>query len=111
MSGAGTPWIPRGDGEEEDPHREASALGLEEMTPSAFRKWLRVSLRQPESAQVQAALVMVRAASQPEEGDSASSSPPPLPPQVVAMKATYPKMFEEAEGVEVNPPVRHPIRL
>ena len=49
LSGAGTPWIPRGDGEEEDPHWEASVLGLEEMTPSAFRKWLRVSLRQPES--------------------------------------------------------------
>ena len=111
LSGAGTPWIPRGDDEEEDPHREATALGLEEMTPSAFRKWLRVSSRQPESAQVQAALVMVRAVSQPEDGDSASSSPPPLPPQVVAMKATYPKVFEEAEGVEVNPPVRHPIRL
>ena len=27
------------------------------------------------------------------------------------MKATYPKVFKEAEGVEVNPPVRHPIRL
>ena len=80
LSGAGTPWIPRGDGEEEDPHREASTLGLEEMTPSAFRKWLQVSSRQPESAQVQAALVMVRTVSQPEEGDSASSSPPPLPP-------------------------------
>ena len=60
---------------------------------------------------MQVALVMVRAMSQPEEGDSAPSLPLPLPLQVVAMKATYPKVFEEAEGVEANPPVRHPIRL
>ena len=111
LGGAGPPWIPRGDGEEEEHHKEPRAFGLEEMTPSAFRKWLRISSRQPESAQVQAALMMVRAVSRPEEGDSPSSSPSPLPPQVVAMKATYPKVFEEAEGVEANPPVRHPIRL
>ena len=37
--------------------------------------------------------------------------PPPLHPQVAALMADYPRVFEEAAGVEVNPPIKHEIRL
>ena len=56
-------------------------------------------------------LIMVRAVSTPGSGGDSASSPPPLPPEVSALMAKFPKVFEEAEGVEKNPPVRHLIRL
>ena len=87
----------------------AQATGIEEITPSAFRKWLRVSLRQPSSASVSAALIIVRAVAPPDPAATPASDP--LPPRVSALMADFPKVFEEAEGVEKDPPVRHPIRL
>ena len=111
LGGAGPPWVPRGDQEGEAMVKEPGLACAEEMTPSAFRKWLRVSLRQPPAQQQQPVLVMVRAVSAPGSGGDSPSSPPPLPPEVSALMAKFPKVFEEAEGVEGNPPVRHLIRL
>ena len=54
-------------------------------------------------------LIMVRAVAPPEPAAAAASEP--LPPRVSALMADFPKVFEEAEGVEKDPPVRHPIRL
>ena len=109
VGGEGPPWVPKGDRGMGEEDAVAQASGIEEMTPSAFRKWLRVSLRQPSSASVSAALIMVRAVAPPEQAAAAASEP--LPPRVSALMADFPKVFEEAEGVEKDPPVRHPIRL
>ena len=42
-------------------------------------------------------------------GSVTTDPPPPPHPQVAALMADYPRVFEEAIGVEVNPPVKHEI--
>ena len=44
VGGEGPSWVPKGDRGMGEEDAAAQASGIEEMTPSAFRKWLRVSL-------------------------------------------------------------------
>ena len=110
VGGAGPPWVPKGDREGEKLHAALEDAEPQQMTPSAFRKWLRVSSRSPSSPQAHAALVMIRAVT-PIDNTESISSPAPPSPRVVSLMTDFPKVFEEAEGVEANPPVRHLIRL
>ena len=114
ITGAASPWFPKGDEALVEVEADASNVFGEEMSPSAFRKWMRVTSKQPAHKQEQAALIVVRAVDQPRAGaaGSVTAEPPPPPhPQVAALMADYPRVFEEAAGVEVNPPVKHEIRL
>ena len=70
--------------------------------------------RQPKDKQTQAALIIIRPASytSPNSACAAQVEPPPPPsPRVAELMAAFPKVFEEATGVEPNPPIRHDIRL
>ena len=117
VAGAGEPWTPKGDtSPSPSPGSLTNALTLEEMTPSAFRKWMRTSTRMSRDNQNGAFLIVVRPSSTLSAAASASPSSstqilPPPSPKIVAIMADYPKVFEEAEGVETDPPVRHLIRL
>ena len=106
LSGSGAPWLPKGDHEDLLPCRIALKEEPQEMTPSAFRKWWRVTQRQRESNLPPPCLVFVRATE-----SATASSVPPQSPDVVKLMEEYPRVFEEATGVEANPPVTHPIRL
>ena len=116
VAGDGEPWVPKGDvSSSKKLNVPTRGVAAEEMTPSAFRKWLRTSTRTSRSDQAEAFLIIVRPlsinAATTTTAPPSTSSHPPLPPQMSAIMADYPKVFEEAEGVEPHPPVRHPIRL
>ena len=107
LADAGSPWLPKGDvagaGMHVDPPRERR-----EMAPSAYRKLVRTASRRGIKEDPGALLVVVRAIAVADPPDSSASSPPS---EVAALMAQFPRVFEEAEGVEKDPPVRHSIRL
>ena len=107
LAGVSRPWRPKG-----DVHACAQTetqLGEEtEVSPSAYRKIVRQANRCRAAPNAATLLMVVRAA---EVADAPPSAPPPPSPEVQALMAAFPKVFEEAAGVEKDPPVRHPIRL
>ena len=113
VEGGGGPWTPKGDVGEAAGKAHESPGSMEEMSPSAFRKWRRTAERSTKIDCRQAVLIVVRPVhvnvAQVQSSSSSSASPPH--PRASALMAEFPKVFEEAEGVEPNPPVRHPIRL
>ena len=112
--GTSEQWSPKGDELVAPESPPVSSMFGEEMTPSAFRKWRRVMSRQPKDKQTQAALIIIRPASYTSPNSACAAQvepPPPLSPRVAELMAAFPKVFEEATGVEPNPPVRHDIRL
>ena len=104
---AGGPWLPKGDSSEEGKH-VGSAVEQAEMTPSAYRKLVRVATRCKDERDPGTFLVVVRAVNVDE---APTSSQTDLHPGTQALMSEYPRVFEEAEGVEKDPPVRHAIRL
>ena len=108
VSGSARPWRPKGD---VTAHTQPDGQTGEEteVTPSAYRKLARQAARRRPAAMTAAMLMVVRAVGL--DATPAESTPPPPAPEVSALMADFPKVFEEAEGVEKNPPVRHPIRL
>ena len=116
LANVGEPWLPKGDAPLYPGLPLASEIRMEEMTPSAFRKWWRVSNRQPSRDHPPPCLVFLHAThmtSAQTAGVTSSSSPsdPILLPQVKKLMGEFPRVFEEATGVEPDPPVKHPIRL
>ena len=116
VANVGEPWLPRGDSEVSPDPPLVSNGRMEEMTPSAFRKWWRIAQRQPRGNQPPPCLVFLRATHPTSIHASAASlasttQDTVLHPQVVRLKEEFPQVFEEATGVEQNPLVRHPIRL
>ena len=110
LAGPGGPWYPKEDISPSGSPPQTASLEAAEMTPSAFRKWHRVTGRQGPESQRPACLVLLREV----EASPVSTSTSPSasqPPQVDALVQEFPQVFEEATGVEPNPPVRHPIRL
>ena len=115
LANGGEPWLSRGD-THDSPHLCTSVgAGIEEMTPSAFRKWWRVLKRHPQKESPPPCLVFARPLQLPPP-DSVSSmlsttAEDPLPPQIHQLMKEFPRVFEEATGVEPDLPVRHPIQL
>ena len=112
----GEPWLPKGDRTKPEPSLLASECRVEEMTPSAFRKWWRVAHRQTQRDLPPPCLVFVRATTPAHAcsvtvSSSSASSEPETPPVVKMLMEEFPRVFEEATGVEPDPPVKHPIRL
>ena len=116
LANGSEPWLPKGDSEAGPELPMSVGECLEEMTPSAFRKWWRVATRQPKTDQPPPCLVFLRATDTlPASASTASPAAPPpeqaLHPQVRSLLRDFPRVFEEATGVEPDPPVSHPIRL
>ena len=115
LANGGEPWLPRGD-THDSPHLSTSVgVGIEEMTPSAFRKWWRVLKRHSQKESPPPCLVFAQPLQLPPP-DSVSSmlsttAEDPLPLQIHQLMKESPRVFEEATGVEPDPPVRYPIRL
>ena len=107
LAEAARPWRPKGDVHECMQPGDQSGEQTE-VSPSAYRKIVRRAGRQQAAVSAATLLMVVRAAEA-----SVAPSAPPAPPseEVKALMADFPKVFEEAEGVEKDPPVRHPIRL
>ena len=107
LADAGGPWLPKGDVSEDGGHVvQPGERG--EMSPSAYRKLVRTANRRREKEDSGALLVIVRAVAVADPPVNTAASPPP---EVSALIADFPRVFEEAEGVEKDPPVRHSIRL
>ena len=101
------PWRPKGD--VQTCTQPESQLGEQsEVTPSAYRKMCRKAGRCRAAVHAATLLMVVRAVV---THPATSAAPLPPPPEVKALMDDFPKVFEEAEGVEKDPPVRHPIRL
>ena len=116
LANEGEPWLPKGDSGVESKLPTPIGESLEEMTPSAFRKWWRVAARQPRTDHPPPCLVFLRAshvapASASEASPVAASPEQSQHPQVQRLLQEFPRVFEEATRVELDPPVRHPIRL
>ena len=107
MADAGGPWFPKGD-VSGDGGRVVQPLEQREITPSAYRKLVRTARRQKGKEDPDAVLVVVRAV---KSADPPADPAAALPREVLAAMADFPRVFEEAEGVEKDPPVRHSIRL
>ena len=114
VPGGGPLWVPKGDTEPKGkPEEHESWLGGE-MTPLEFQKWFRTSSKSPATPFAYAALVIVRATSVPAAEASLHSVDVQLqnhPSLVQTLMDDFPNVFEEAKGVEPNPPVCHPIWL
>ena len=108
VPGSSRPWRPKGD-VHASTQPECQAGEQTEVSPSAYRKITRQAGRSQTAANVAALWMVVRAVGVSEA--AADTAPPPPSPEVSALMADFPKVFEEAEGVEKDPPVRHPIRL
>ena len=112
----GEPWLPKGDQNQPVTRPLASECRMEEMTPSAFRKWWRVAHRQTQGDLPPPCLVFMKATASSHacavtvSASPASSEPEPSP-VVKLLMGEFPRVFEEATGVESEPPVKHSIRL
>ena len=100
-------WVPKGDSSESKEAAD-SMIELRQITPSGYRKLLRTQGRRRVEDSPVTQWVVVRAV---DIRDSAEAASAPLRSEVTALMADFPLVFAEAEGVEENPPVRHPIRL
>ena len=107
MPNAGGPWLLKGDSSEEGKHM-GSTDEQAEITPSAYRKLVRVATRCKDERDPGIFLVVVRTVNVDEPPTSSQTD---LYPGTQALMSEYPRVFEEAEGVEKDPPVRYAICL
>ena len=114
VTGSEELWLPKGDVREDGPVPPLPSPGLEEMSPSALRKWIRTERKRTQPTEVGAYLLVVRPTPECSVMAAETTQDPaqtPLRSEVQTLMGEFPKVFEEAEGVEQNPPVRHAIRL